>query len=149
MGGKLMAEQKTRKGLRFDWAYHFVTLPIAMIVFVGACTYLFRVIKAGEQISFGLLVFGFAFCLLFAVTLIRRYATKTQDRIVRMEEQFRHHRLTGRTLNPKLTLTQIIALRYAGDEEFPSLCEHAAAENLKPDEIQSTVKNWRMDTMRI
>jgi len=144
-----MDGQKQGKSLRFDWSYHYVTLPLAMIVFVWSIVYLVQAFRDDGQISLALLLFLFALCLLFAVTRIRMYATKTQDRIVRMEEQFRHHRLTGRTLNPKLALSQIIALRNAGDDEFPALCERAAAENLKPAEIKAAIRNWRADTMRI
>ncbi len=66
-----------------------------------------------------------------------------------MEEQFRHYRLTGQELSPMLKISQIIALRNSSDDEFPELCERAAAENLNSAEIRSNIKHWRSDTMRI
>jgi hypothetical protein len=40
-------------------------------------------------------------------------------------------------------------LRYAGDDEFPALCERAATDGMSPITIRSAVMNWRPDTMRI
>ncbi|GGD90651.1 DUF6526 family protein [Paenibacillus nasutitermitis] len=144
-----MEGQNKGKTLRLDWSYHFVTLPLAMVVFIWSIVYLIQAVRDESQVSLALLLLLFSLCLVFAVTRIRIYATKTQDRIVRMEEQFRHHRLTGRVLDPKLSLSQIIALRNAGDDEFPALCERAVAENLKPADIRAAIRNWRPDSMRI
>ncbi|MFC0334942.1 DUF6526 family protein [Paenibacillus sepulcri] len=145
-----MSEQNKGKSLRFDWAYHYVTVPLALIVFVWSIVYLVQaLVQEDGQISLALLLFLFALCLLFVVSRIRPYATRTQDRIVRMEEQFRHYRLTGRTLDARIKLAQIIALRNAGDDEFPALCERAASEGLKPADIHAAIKDWRADTMRI
>ncbi|MBW7455373.1 ABC transporter permease, partial [Paenibacillus sepulcri] len=55
----------------------------------------------------------------------------------------------GRTLDARIKLAQIIALRNAGDDEFPALCERAASEGLKPADIHAAIKDWRADTMRI
>ncbi|MNW04276.1 hypothetical protein D3C71_2003420 [compost metagenome] len=69
--------------------------------------------------------------------------------MVRVEEQFRYFRLTGEALNSELELAQIIALRYAGDDEFPALCQRAVKEKLNPADIRSAIKNWREDKMRV
>jgi hypothetical protein len=144
------AHKGKRSGFRrLDWSYHYVTAPLAIVVLVFSTIELFRGLDQSEMSHLGWLLFILAVCLVFAVARMRRYATKTQDRIIRIEENFRHFRLTGRTLDPQISISQIIALRYAGDDEFPSLCERAATERMSPTAIHSAVKDWRADTMRI
>jgi hypothetical protein len=143
-------DKEKRSGFRrFDWSYHFVTAPLSIVVLILSTVELFR--GSGQTVMSSLewLLFILAVCLVFAVARIRRYATKSQDRMIRIEENFRHYRLTGRTLDPRISIAQIIALRYAGDDEFPALCERAATDGMNPTTIRSAVMNWRPDTMRI
>ena len=92
--------------------------------------------------------------ILMVLTLIsvsfhcRSFALKAQDRAIRAEENLRYFILTGKRLNQDLSLYQIIALRFASDEEFVSLTEKAIEQNLKPDEIKRLIKNWRPDYHR-
>jgi uncharacterized protein DUF6526 len=51
-------------------------------------------------------------------------------------------------LDPKLTIRQIIGLRFASDREFVALAQKAAAENLSEDAIKKAIRNWRADTYR-
>lgn len=144
-----MNNGKPKGFLRFDWPYHFVTVPLGLILLVWSGVYCVRVWQEDGALTVPLLLLGTIVCLLFAATRIRVYATKNQDRVVRLEEQFRYYRLTGEVLSQELELAQIIALRYAGDDEFPALCQRAAKEKLKPEDIRSSVKNWREDKMRV
>jgi hypothetical protein len=57
--------------------------------------------------------------------------------------------LTGKPLNPGLTITQIVALRFASNEEFPLLADRAVKEGLSNKEIKLQIKNWRPDTYRV
>ncbi|HEY4430430.1 MAG TPA: DUF6526 family protein [Paenibacillus sp.] len=144
-----MNKGKPKGFMRFDWSYHFVTMPLALILFVWSAIYAVQEIRDDGAITAPLLLFGLSLCLLFAITRIRIYATKNQDRVVRVEEQFRYFRLTGEALSSELELAQIIALRYAGDGEFPALCQRAVKEKLNPADIRSAIKNWREDKMRV
>lgn len=144
-----MNKGKPKGFMRFDWPFHFVTMPLALILFVWSAIYAVQEILDDGVLTVPLLLFGLSLCLLFAITRIRIYATKNQDRVVRVEEQFRYFRLTGESLNPELELSQIIALRYAGDDEFPALCQRAVKEKLNPNDIRSAIKNWREDKMRV
>jgi len=78
----------------------------------------------------------------------RSFALKAQDRAIRAEENLRYFILTGKRLNQNLSLYQIIALRFASDEEFVPLAEKAIEQNLRPDEIKRLIKNWRPDYHR-
>ena len=79
----------------------------------------------------------------------RRFALKAQDRAIRAEENFRHFILTGKPLDSRLRMSQIIALRFASDEEFPPLAKRAADEKLIAKEIKATIKNWKADYYRV
>ena len=79
----------------------------------------------------------------------RAFALKAQDRAIRAEENFRHYLLTGKPLDKKLQIKQIVALRFAGDGEFPALAKKAGDENLKPSEIKKSIKNWKADFDRV
>jgi hypothetical protein len=79
----------------------------------------------------------------------RMFALKAQDRAIRAEENLRHYVLTGKLLDPKLTVRQVIGLRFAPDAEFVALAQRAAAENLSEDDIKKAVKNWKADTYRV
>ena len=69
-----------------------------------------------------------------------------------MEMSLRYFHLTGLPFTPKekqLKLGQIIALRFAGDEELLPLMEKAIHEKLSPKEIKQQVKNWQGDYRRV
>jgi hypothetical protein len=68
---------------------------------------------------------------------------------IRAEENLCHFILTGKPLDPRLTLGQIIALRYAGDEEFAGLAKRAVGEALTNDEIKREIRNWRADYSQV
>jgi hypothetical protein len=57
--------------------------------------------------------------------------------------------LTGKLLPASLRIGQIIALRFAADEEFVGLAVKAASENLSSKEIKQSINNWKADTYRV
>jgi len=83
-----------------------------------------------------------------AYFLFRSFALKAQDRAIRAEENLRHFVLTGKMLDKNLTILQIIALRFAPEEEFATLTERAVKENLTNDQIKQAIKNWKADNHR-
>lgn len=145
----MMATSSKKKSIRYDWPYHFVALPLLLATIVLTVIYWVQALRNDEHVLLSWLLLVLVLCLFFAIPRIRVYATKTQDRIVRIEEQFRYYRLTGKELDSRLSKAQIIALRYASDEEFPALCERAASQNLSSSDIENAITNWRTDSMRI
>jgi len=87
--------------------------------------------------------------LLGIVVLALMYAVKIQDRIILTEEQLRYYILATRHLDPNLTLEQLIALRFAPDEEFIGLVDCTLAENLTPSETKLAISEWRADNHRV
>ncbi len=142
-------EQPQKFKLRFDWPHHFVALPLGLILLIASIVHLIGKLRGGQASLPDWMLAGLAFVLLLALLRMRVYATKTQDRIVRIEENFRYYRLTGREPDRRLSVAQIIALRNAGDTEFPALCARAAEENWDAKRIRSEIKQFRPDTMRI
>jgi hypothetical protein len=80
---------------------------------------------------------------------VRVFPLKAQDRAIRAEEQLRHYVLTGKLLDARLSVRQIVALRFASDAELVSLAQRAADQSLSPDAIKREVKQWRADTYRV
>jgi hypothetical protein len=54
---------------------------------------------------------------------MRQFPLRVQNRAIRAEENLRHFVLTGRLLDNRLRMGQIIALRFAPDEEFVLLAK--------------------------
>jgi hypothetical protein len=134
---------------RFVPAYHFVLATLIVLGFVGACVNLWlswgdhqRIYSASLIVVLEVVAgFLFAFCRVFAL--------KAQDRAIRAEENLRHFAATGRLLDPRLSVLQIVALRFASDEEFVALAARAAGENMGPKAIKLAIKNWRGDYYRV
>ena len=80
------------------------------------------------------------------------YAVKNQDRTIRLEERMRYFELTGKSFaekEAKLRKSQIIALRFASNEEWLTLMDKAIAENLSSKEIKMAIINWKADHNRV
>jgi hypothetical protein len=52
-------------------------------------------------------------------------------------------------LDPRLTVKQIVALRFASDAEFPALAAKAAADGIDPQAIKQSIRTWRADHDRL
>lgn len=78
----------------------------------------------------------------------RQFPMKVQDRAIRAEENLRCYVLTGKLLDPRLSISQVIALRFAPDEEFIDLLNKAAEENLSPEQIKRAIVAWKADHHR-
>jgi len=91
--------------------------------------------------------------LVVMTTLVRTYALKVQDRVVRLEEQLRYQRLLPADLAARasaLPLRFIVAMRFASDQELPELAQQTVDGRFaKPDELKRAIKNWRADFLRV
>ena len=85
------------------------------------------------------------------VAISRWYIVALQDRIIMLEVKIRAAELLNAgqdALLAKLSPKQIVALRFASDEEFGALLERAARENLSPRDIKASIRTWRPDPYR-
>lgn len=126
--------------------YHFVALLGSLLLLIGSIV---NLVKSLEENLYdaSLLVFG-SLILLLTTFYARVFALKAQDRAIRAEENFRYYLLTGKTLDSKLSMRQIIGLRFASDEEFPELAQKAISENLSEKAIKKSIQNWKADNYR-
>jgi hypothetical protein len=85
------------------------------------------------------------------LSISRTYTTKLQDRIIKLEMRLRCAQLLSgaqQAVLARLSTPQIVALRFAPDEELPSLLERAEREQLTADQIKRAIKNWLPDLDR-
>ena len=78
-----------------------------------------------------------------------KFALKAQDRAIRAEENLRFYAITGKLMDNKLSMKQIIALRFAPNNELLDLEHRAVEENLSPSQIKKAIKHWRADNDRV
>lgn len=127
--------------------YHYVTSLMVLSVFV-----LSLVNALGPGLSKGWLALMYVLAALALIGLYaysRLFALRAQDRAIRAEEGLRYFILTGKRLPVALRLGQIIALRFAPDEELPALVDRALAEKLTQRQIKEAIVNWRADYHRV
>ncbi|MGP8246235.1 MAG: DUF6526 family protein [Bryobacteraceae bacterium] len=129
--------------------FHFVLLPVLLLTLIGSVVNLYESWGDHERLYSAALIVVLSFCGLLAALFSRMFALKAQDRAIRAEENLRHFVLTGKLLDPRLSIRQVIALRFAPDGEFPPLAEKSAAESLPPDAIKRSIRAWRGDTYRV
>jgi len=85
------------------------------------------------------------------IAITRWYIVALQDRIIMLEMKVRAAELlpAGQDAQlARLTPKQIVALRFASDDELGSLLERAARENLSPKDIKASIRTWRPDPYR-
>lgn len=128
--------------------FHGVLFGLLVITLIGAAVNLYESFGNPERLYSASLIVVLTFSTIMLFFFSRVFALKAQDRAIRAEEQLRHFALTGRRLDPRLTVRQIVGLRFASDDEFASLAARAASENLSEDAIKKAVRNWRPDTYR-
>jgi hypothetical protein len=128
----------------------FIALAIIVtLTFIGALVNLYRSLGDHQRLYSASLIVVLTACLLVVGFYARTFALKAQDRAIRAEENLRHFVLTGKLLDPRTTIRQVIALRFASDEEFVTLAREAVDKNLSPDAIKRSIKNWRADLHRV
>jgi len=142
-----MSEQNFKNHGRYIMLWHFITPAIMLAILVGSIVNLIHSTPSNHYSA--ALIVAIAGLLFIFYWYSRVFALRTQDRAIRAEENFRHFILTGKPLDKQLRMGQIIALRFAPDEEFLALCQRAINENLSSNDIKQAIKNWRGDHHRV
>lgn len=140
-----MKEQNFKNHTQIVYGYYLFTgVPILILIGIAVS----KIFSAGER-NFGLILLLIGWILLSLLFRSRSFALKAQDRAIRAEESLRYFLLTGKPIDSRITIQQIIALRFASDEELPTLTQKAADEGLSNKAIKAQIKNWRSDWYRI
>ena len=130
-------------------AFHRVLLPLLALTLIGAGVNLYLSWGDHERMYSASLILVLVICAVLTALFARVFALKAQDRAIRAEEQLRSYVLTGKLLDPRLDMRQIIGLRFASDAEFAALAKRAADDHLSADAIKSAIQVWRPDTYRV
>ena len=144
-----MKEQVFTNHRRLVPGYHYVLFLFTVAYIIGAIYYF--ITKFDLHLSRLTPILILLSAGIFSLTWFyaRSFSLKAQDRAIRAEENLRHFALTGKLLDKKLRLGQIIALRFASDDEFVALAERAVKEDMSNNDIKKVVKNWRADNHRV
>ena len=143
-----MAEQTYATHRQLVPMYHVVTFFLLVAILIGSTVNLWRTIGSGASPYSASLILALTVAVFFVYVYSRVFALKAQDRAIRAEEQLRHYVLTGALLDRRLTVRQIVGLRFASDAEFVALAKRAAEDNMEPEAIKKAVKAWRPDRYR-
>jgi hypothetical protein len=141
-----MKEQNFKNHAKLVTGFHYIALPSLLVLFIGSIVNLVHA-EEGDFLSSSLLL-GMCIVLILVSYYARSFALRAQDRAIRAEESFRHFILTGNQLPSGLRVSQIIALRFASDEEFPALTAKAISEKLSNKQIKESIQQWRADNYR-
>jgi len=144
-----MQEQNYANHRQFVPTYHFVLLSVLILTLIGSVINLYKSYVRHSHVYAAALIVVLVFISAVLFYYCREFALVAQDRAIRAEENLRHYVLTGKLLDPRLNIRQIIALRFSSDEEFPELATRADEESLIPDTIKHAIKHWRADTHRV
>ena len=142
-----MKEQNFKNHSRYIILWTFITPLILLAILGGSIVNLIHADAHTHYSAALILLISLVMIVIYWYT--RVFALKAQDRAIRAEENFRHFILTGKPLDGRLRMTQIIALRFAPDDEFPPLAKKAIEEKLRSKEIKAAIQNWKADHNRV
>ena len=142
-----MQQQNFKNHAQMVPLYHYVTSFLLLATLIGSVINLANTAK--ENLYSASLITALTIVVILVTYFTRSFALKAQDRAIRAEENFRHFLLTGKPLDAKISLSQIIALRFAADEEFAALAQKALLENLTNKQIKQLIVSWRADNNRL
>ncbi|MBN8192130.1 hypothetical protein JI667_08220 [Bacillus sp. NTK074B] len=142
-----MKQQNYENHSKVDPVFHVGIALSALITLILTITFFVK--NVGDETLLSFLVLVAVITIILIGVRLRTYALQVQDRVIRAEENFRYYRLTGNELDSNLSLKQIIALRFAPDEELTTLVEKTLTESLSPSDIKKAVQNWRADHHRV
>ncbi len=145
--------QNVANHARYVPAHHFVASLLLLINLAWGAVRLYHLRGAGR-----FAMADAAVQLLLAVALVlmwaylRIFPLAVQDRVIRLEMRLRLAALLPPDLRPRiveLTPRQLVALRFAGDDELPDLTRQVLAGKLVTSaDIKRQVRNWQADHLR-
>jgi predicted exporter len=134
--------------VRMHPPFHYFLLPSALVLLILTIV---NVVRHYDRLESWILVL-ISVMAAVAIVLIRVNPLRAQDRLIRLEERLRLATLLDEPLRSRigdLSVEQMVALRFASDEEVARLVEKALTEQMKPAEIKKAVVNWRADLFRV
>ncbi len=125
------------------WTTALLVLPTLYFMYLAIMDF------SVERVVFFLFCVGVILTALYA----RVFPLGVQDRVIRLEERLRMERALPQDLRQRIhefTTDQLVALRFASDEELPDLARKVLDDGLQDrNDIKRAVKGWRADHQRI
>jgi hypothetical protein len=132
---------------KFVLGFHMVAIPILMINFIWCAYQLVRFHNVQSVVSFLLSI-----ALFLTLFYARIFALAVQDRVIRLEMRLRLQQILPTDLKPRileLDANQLVALRFASDEELPDLTRNVLEQKLTDRKaIKKMIRNWEPDHQR-
>jgi uncharacterized protein YqhQ len=144
-----MSEQNYQNHRRMVPGFHYLSSFLILILLIGAVVNLYRSVDDHGNLYSASLIALIPIILGLMFWYLRAFALRAQDRAIRAEENFRHFILTGKPLDKRLRMGQIIALRFASDEELNALAQKAISDNMKAEDIKKAIQHWKGDYHRV
>jgi hypothetical protein len=144
------APQNLKNHARYHPPFHFVIIPLLLLNLIFSIYITIHNWPGYQHTHLWGIVMAIVFLLMAGNA--RGSALKAQDRVIRFEERLRLHALLpegDRAHIDELTVPQLIALRFASDDELPELAHRALTKNMEPKAIKQAIVNWRPDHQRV
>ena len=129
--------------------FHYVLLGGMLLTLIGSLVNLVSAVRSHQGVYSASLIVMLTLGIQVLAFFSRTFALKAQDRAIRAEESLRHFVMTGKLPDSRLTIKQIIALRFASDGELVELAKKAAETGMSRSDIKQAIKNWRADYHRV
>jgi hypothetical protein len=139
--------QSLKNHRRFDPAFHFFLAPLGLFFLIDQIVVLVKNPDWNSALHVVAAIWA-----IVAVFLIRTYALKVQDRVIRLEEQLRLKGLVPAALQGRigeLTEDQLVGLRFASDGEVAGLAQKTLEGKWTRKQIKDAIQTWRPDYWRV
>ncbi len=133
---------------RFHPPFHFFLVPGGLVLLILSIVNV--VLHYRRLDSWLLVLMGILFSV--ATVLIRSNDLRLQDRLIRLEERLRLQALLSGELSSRigeLTESQLVALRFASDQELAPLVAQVLTAKMQSKDIKQSIVTWRADTFRV
>lgn len=145
-----MKKQDYHSHSKYYIPHHFVFYPVIVTLIVLSIRQALK--EPGRSLEWMAIAAIFILLAWLSFMVRQHYALTLQNRVVRMEMRLRYYQLTQNKLEAieqRLSFSQLAALRFAPDEELIGLIQQTLDNNLSPDKIKQSIKNWLPDMMRV
>lgn len=145
-----MKNQDINNHIRFYPPHHFIFYPVILLLIISAIYY--TVTDTENRVVFCFITAILVLLCWLSFMTRQHYALTNQNRTVRLEMRLRYYQLTGKPFDlaeARLSFSQLAALRFASDPELIALIEKTLNQNLTPQAIKESIKDWQPDHMRV
>jgi len=135
-------------------AFHFVAVPLLMLNVLWRVFYLYKIWAYPGRAVQANAIADIVLAVVLAILAFqaRLFALRVQDRVIRAEERERLTRLLPADWRPRVqeyTAGQLIALRFASDEELAPLAQKVLTDRITDRKtIKQMIRTWRADHLR-